>query len=115
MPGGTNRPGAFSLLGELGTAFLQATRCDLYFMSAQVIDGEGASDTVLQLVELKRAMIEAAQETILLAESSRFSARALYRIAPLEQIDVIITDEGLSDEDKDKLLDQGVKVHRIAI
>ncbi len=115
VPGGTNRPGAFSLLGEPGTAFLQAIRCDLYFMSAQAIDGECASDTVLQLVELKRAMIEAAQTTILLAESSRFSARALYRIAPVEQIDMIITDEGLPAEDRDRVADQGVEVRCVTI
>ncbi|MCG8509171.1 MAG: DeoR/GlpR family DNA-binding transcription regulator, partial [Rhodospirillales bacterium] len=61
VPGGDNRPGAFDLQGERGISFLNDIRCDLFFMSAQAVDAECASDTVLQLVELKRAMVEAAE------------------------------------------------------
>lgn len=108
VPGGTNRPGAYGLLGEPGISFLKDIRCDLYFMSAQAVDRECASDTVLELVEQKRAMIAAAQKTVLLAESARFSARALYRIVELDQIDMIITDDGLPAEDCAAFAAQGV-------
>ncbi|MFK8076615.1 MAG: DeoR/GlpR family DNA-binding transcription regulator [Granulosicoccus sp.] len=110
VPGGSNRFGAFSLLGEPGISFLSDVRCDLYFMSAQAVDVDCASDTVMELVELKRAMLASAQKSILLADSSRFSARALYRIVDLEQVDVIITDEGLSKNDRRRISDQGVEL-----
>lgn len=97
IPGGANRFGSYSLLGASGIAFLKDVRCDLYFMSAQAVDSECASDTVMELVELKKAMINAAQKTILLADSSRFNARALYRIESLERVDTIITDDGLPE------------------
>ena len=115
VPGGANRPGAYTLLGEPGIGFLKDIRCDLFFMSAQAIDSECASDTVLQLVELKQTMIEAAETTVLLAESSRFSARALYRIAPLSDIDRIITDEGLSEEDRTRIAIHGVALSCVAV
>ncbi|UJQ95143.1 DeoR/GlpR family DNA-binding transcription regulator [Mariluticola halotolerans] len=110
VPGGSNRFGAYSLLGEPGISFLNDVKCDLYFMSAQAVDFECASDTVLELVELKRAMMQAAQKTILLADSSRFNARALYRITELSEVDMIITDHGLPTKDRDKILAHGVEL-----
>ncbi|MFV0386088.1 DeoR/GlpR family DNA-binding transcription regulator [Paracoccus sp. (in: a-proteobacteria)] len=108
MPGGTNRFGAFSLLGDPGRSFLRDIRCDLFFLTAQAIDGECASDTVLELVEIKRAMIAAAQATILLAESSRYSSRALYRITDLGRIHTAITDSALDPAEQDRVRAQGV-------
>ncbi len=110
VPGGDNRPGAFSLLGEQGISFLSDIRCDLFFMSAQAVNSDCASDTVLQLVELKRAMVEAAEKTILLADSSRFASRALYRIVPIDKISTIITDEGLPIKDRKMFRQAGVKL-----
>ena len=115
IPGGTNRPGAFGLLGEPGISFLKDIRCDLYVMSAQAIDAECVSDTVLELVELKRAMVQAAQKTLLLADSSRFNARALHRIVPLEEIDTIITDEMLHAEDCEEIQERGVELIRVDV
>ena len=110
VPGGANRFGAYSLLGEPGVSFLKDVRCDLFFMSAQAVDADCASDTVLELAELKRAMINAAQKTVILAESSRFNARALYRISDLENVQVIITDDGLSAKDCEKIRASGVEL-----
>lgn len=110
VPGGTNRFGAYSLLGQPGISFLKDVRCDLFFMSAQAVDVECASDTVLELTELKRAMLNAAEKTILLADSSRFNARALYRIAGLDKVHTIITDEGLSGKDRESIQAHGVEL-----
>ncbi len=115
VPGGANRFGAFSLLGEPGLSFLRDVRCDLCFMSAQAIDEDCASDTVMGLVEVKRAMLASSERTVLLADSSRFKARALYRIAALDQIDAIITDEGLSEDMRGKILAQGLDLTCVEI
>lgn len=115
VPGGANRFGAYSLLGEPGVSFLKDVRCDLFFMSAQAVDADCASDTVLELVELKRTMLEAAQKTILLADSSRFNARALYRIANLDKVQAIITDEGLSGKDREKIHAHGVELYCVKV
>lgn len=115
VPGGANRFGAFSLLGEPGLSFLRDVRCDLYFMSAQAIDVDCASDTVMELVKMKRTMLSSSEKTILLADSSRFKARALYRIAPLEEIDAIITDEGLSEDIRRKIRAHGLELSCVKV
>lgn len=110
VPGGTNRPGAYGLLGEPGVSFLRDIRCDVYFMSAQAVDLDCPSDTVLELVELKRASMAASEKTVLLAESSRFGSRALYKISDLDKIETIITDEGLPQKSREEILAQGIEL-----
>lgn len=99
VPGGACRYGSFSLLGEPALSFLKDIRCDIYFMSAAAVDETCVSETLLELVQLKRAMVEAARDTVLIADSSRFMARALHRTAAIEQISTVVTDAGLADED----------------
>lgn len=104
VPGGSCRFGSYSLLGEPGASFLGNIHCDIFFMSAVAIDEAGVSETHLELVHLKQAMMAAATEVDLLADSSRFMSRALYRTAPIDAIDRIITDSGLPEEDRAKFL-----------
>lgn len=115
VPGGACRFGAFSLLGEPGLSFIKDVRCDLFFMSAQAIDAECVSDTTLELVEAKRTMLNSSEKTVLLADSSRFKARALYRIDTLDQIDAIITDNGLQKDMQGKIRAQGVDLTCVKI
>ncbi|WP_454857655.1 DeoR/GlpR family DNA-binding transcription regulator [Rhizobium binxianense] len=102
VPGGTCRHGAYALLGETAINFVQDLRCDHFFLSSQAVDMECASDTSLELVQLQRAMIDAAVETTLLVDSSKFGSRTIYRTAPIEKIRRIITDEGLPLEERQK-------------
>ena len=109
------RRGAFTLLGEPGLTFLKDIRCDRLFLTAQAIDTECASDTSWDLVQLKRAMMEAAAATVLVADSSRFGGRALYRVADLEKISAIITDDGLEEEQRQRFTDRGVELTLVPV
>lgn len=100
MAGGSRREGAYSLLGEPAISFLRDLRCDQYFMTAQAIDIECLSDISPELVQLKRAMLDSAERTIVLVDSSKFGTRAFYRIAGLERVHEIITDNGLGEEER---------------
>lgn len=115
VPGGHCRRGAFTLLGEPGLSFLKDIRCDRLFLTAQAIDTECASDTSWDLVQLKRAMMEAAAATVLVADSSRFGGRALYRVADLEKISAIITDDGLEEEQRQRFTDRGVELTLVPV
>ncbi|WP_321447441.1 DeoR/GlpR family DNA-binding transcription regulator [uncultured Cohaesibacter sp.] len=110
VPGGSCRFGSYGLLGQPGLDFLVDIRCDCFFMSAQALDLECASETLLDVMLMKRAMIEAAERTVLMLDSSRFFDRALYRTVPTEAFDTIITDEGLSEEAIDKLRLRGINL-----
>ncbi|MCA0044918.1 DeoR/GlpR family DNA-binding transcription regulator [Celeribacter litoreus] len=100
VPGGACRFGSFSLLGSPGEDFLKDIRCDIFFMSAAAVDETCVSETIIEMVQLKRAMVDAAREVILLADSSRFMERALHRTVAIDRINTIITDEGLSEESR---------------
>lgn len=100
VPGGICRHGAYVLLGETAISFVRELRCDHFFLSSQAVDLECASDTSLELVQLQRAMIDAATETTLLVDSSRFGTRTIYKTMPMERIRRIITDESLSPDER---------------
>ncbi len=110
VPGGSRREGAYALLGEPAISFLRDLKCDQYFLTAQAIDLECISDISPELVQLKRAMLESAERTTLLVDSSKFITRAFYRISTLESLAEIITDSGLGDEDRERFAAKGIPI-----
>ncbi|RUT29946.1 DeoR/GlpR transcriptional regulator [Arsenicitalea aurantiaca] len=115
VPGGACRDGAYTLFGEPGLTFIRDLRCDTYFASAQALNAECISDTTVDTVNLKRAMINAANQVVLLIDSSRFGGRAMYRVADVSEISEIITDDGVSEEDTAAFAARNTKLTRVAI
>jgi len=62
------------------------------------------------LSQVNQAMAQIAKETILVADSSKFGKRSLSRIAPLSDIDVIITDKNLPAETQAELRSREIKL-----
>lgn len=102
VPGGICRHGAYVLLGETGTRFVRELNCDHYFLCTHAVDMAGPTDTSLDLVQLQREMVRAAKETTLVVDSSKFGSRAIYNVVPMQDIKRIITDEGLSPDEREK-------------
>jgi len=113
VPGGTCRPNAYTLLGTPGVEFISSLRCDICFLSSQAVDYECISDTMLELIRLKIAMINAARRTYLLVDSSRMASRAIYHLAPINRIHEIITDVGFEEEGVMKYAELGIPVTRV--
>lgn len=62
--------------------------------------------------QVKAAMLHAARETVLLADSSKVGAEQLIRYSTLERVDVIVTDSGLDDDRAEELAAAGPRVVR---
>ena len=60
--------------------------------------------------QTKLALIDVSDRVVLLADSSKFQATALFPIAPTDRLDVVITDERVPVEAADHLRRQGVDV-----
>lgn len=60
--------------------------------------------------QLNRKMIETAQKTIVLADSSKFGKRGFGKICRIEDIEQIITDSGISDHMVETLKRMGIEV-----
>ena len=58
--------------------------------------------------ELNRKMMKAAQKTIVLADSSKFGRRGFAKIADIVEVDMIITDSGISPADINEIEELGI-------
>lgn len=70
----------------------------------------GLSTTNFNEASLSAKMVEAAEQVIVLADSSKFKRRGLAKICNLDQIDYIVTDAGVPDKILKKLQEFGVRV-----
>ena len=86
----------YTLVGERAVAFVEDLRVDWTFLGADAIDLEsGITNTNTLEIPLKRAMVAAARTCVVLTDSSKFGKHALIRVAGIDEIDRIISDDGL--------------------
>jgi DeoR family fructose operon transcriptional repressor len=98
-------------VGPMVVTELSRLSVDKLFLSAAgfTVD-KGATDPDLWETEVKQAMIRAAQEVILVADSSKWGVVTLVRITPLRAIHKLVTDDGLPAEAIGAIEAEGVKV-----
>lgn len=110
--GGMLRPVAYTFVGPQAEEYfrhLHATSC---FLSATgITPGEGITDVNPLEIQVKRAMAASAGRVIFLMDSTKFGIRSLQRVVPLEEVDVLITDDAAPTADVQALREMGVDVH----
>ena len=93
MAGGELRADDGAALGTSAANFVGQFRVRLALLSIAAIDAEdGLMDYHLPEAEFSRVVMERAERTVVLADHSKFGARALVRVAGLKDIDTLITD-----------------------
>ncbi|CAM5765285.1 DeoR family transcriptional regulator [Labrys miyagiensis] len=111
MPGGTLRPGGWrSLWGEPGESFFSTVHADVCVTGAYAVTGNILTDAMLEIASMKRKMIQSSRRTIVVVDSSKFSAPSFCTFCELSAIDELITDDGISPEQLESLHAYGVKV-----
>lgn len=70
----------------------------------------GYYNSNLLLVETERAMMKAADEVIVVADSAKFGHTSLVLLCELGEIDVLVSDSELAPEWRDKIAAAGVRV-----
>jgi DeoR/GlpR family transcriptional regulator of sugar metabolism len=111
--GGLLKPRELCCVGSMVTEELSRLSADRVFLSAAGFDIiRGVTDPDIREVEVKRAMIRAAREVVLVADSSKWGVVALARIEPLCAIHKIVTDRGLPDDAARAIERLGVEVLR---
>jgi DeoR family transcriptional regulator of aga operon len=69
------------------------------FLGTQAFDAaHGLTDSTMEIAEVKRAMIRCARQVVLVTDSSKWGRTSLTRVAALEEIDALITDDALPAE-----------------
>lgn len=111
VPGGFLRKNSLSLVGPLAEQTLHSFHVDKAFLGVDGIDVRSGFYTPnLEEAFLNRIMIEIADQTIILADSSKFQRKSLNFICGLNDISSLITDSGVTKEDLKVLSDHSVYV-----
>lgn len=100
LTGGSMRwAGAFSLVGPAAIETLNMYVMDRLFLSVTGLDLEhGATMIEPEEAAIFRVMVRQAREVIVVADSSKIGMVSPGVICPLRDIDLLITDDGISDE-----------------
>ena len=96
VTGGVLLESVYTLVGPQTVAELRGLHVDRAFLGADAIHHEaGITNVTFVEVEVKRAMMAAARQIVVVADSSKFEHRALAPVSGLDEIDLIVTDDGL--------------------
>lgn len=111
MLGGILRKSSSSVMGPYAEDILKDFFCSKLFLGVDGIDLEyGFTTTNIMEAHLNREMINVSNKTIVLADSSKFGKRGFGKICDIDEIDQIITDDGISPHLVERLEAKGVKV-----
>lgn len=98
MPGGRVRPLTMAQVDVWTQRVLAELHVDIAFIAANGMSAEhGLTTPDVAEAEIKRAMIRAGAQVVLLADSSKLGRRQFIRFGDIEQVDVLITDSGLDE------------------
>jgi len=114
LAGGSLSPETIGTVGPLAERDLGDLLADQFFLGTHAFELEnGLSDVSIEVARVKRTMISAAKQVILLADSGKFPSRAMARVAPLSAVHCIITDTGFPEEIAQQLTAQNIEVRRV--
>lgn len=98
------------IYGTAAVEFLKSYRANIAFLGASGVGAGGIFDANSDAVWIKRAMMAQADKVCLLADHSKFGAPAFEVVAPLEDVDVLVTDQEPDEELADAIHRLGVKL-----
>jgi DeoR/GlpR family transcriptional regulator of sugar metabolism len=91
--GGMLRRESYSVVGVWGKSVLEQVHISKAFVGARGLTlRAGLTDVNAEEIELKRALVEAANEVIALIDSTKWNQITLATFCPLERLKLIITD-----------------------
>lgn len=113
--GGSFNESSQSFTGPVTIRSLEDMNVGTLFLGASLVSERGVFCGTDFDAVTKRAYIDAADEVILLCDSSKFYVTAMARVAQLDLIDRIIVDDALTDDQVKMLQLQGVSVTTVSV
>ena len=114
--GGILQHEANCLCGPQAIAALQTLYINKLFLSTSgLVAPDGLSCNNLADAEVKQALISSSRQTILCMDSSKVGRAYLARFATLNDIDTLITDNGISDESREAIERQQIQIITVPI
>jgi len=112
MTGGTLRGPILALVGTAAEHSLAGLRVRRAFISGNGLTAErGLSTPNMQVAGVDRALAEAAEEVVVLADHTKIGVDTMVQTVPPDRIDHLVTDEGAPRDVLDELAARGVRLH----
>jgi DeoR/GlpR family transcriptional regulator of sugar metabolism len=89
---------------------LRMVRVRKSILGAAGINDEGFFNNNLLLVETERAMMQAADEVIVVADSAKFGRQSLTHLCALGEVDYLVVDSGITKQWRNKVVAAGVRL-----
>jgi DeoR/GlpR family transcriptional regulator of sugar metabolism len=94
--GGQKRKGVYSLIGPITEMMIDQFHVDKVFLSADAIHiDKGITNANIEESSVKKAFINICKERFLLVDSNKFNSISFVKIADIDEVQTIITDEGI--------------------
>ncbi|BBZ26794.1 DeoR family transcriptional regulator [Mycolicibacterium madagascariense] len=113
--GGRIRPATMAAVGALTAQALASVNVDVAFLGTNGLTlDRGLTTPDPDEADVKRLMLAAAKQRVFLVDSSKFGRASLARHAELSDVDVLITDDGVTRGQLDGLRAAGIAVEVVA-
>jgi DeoR family transcriptional regulator, galactitol utilization operon repressor len=114
--GGVFAPSTESLVGPTAVHDMEQFRVRYAFIGTDGFDIDaGCTTNIEEGAEILRTMCLCAQNTVLLADSSKYGKPGFVKTIPVSDVDLVITDDGLAAEDAEMLGAVGASVVRVPV
>lgn len=114
MPGGILRQKSWSLSGPQAEQALSTLQADVLFLGVDSLDPQIGLMTPYPLeAQLNAQMIRCARKVVAVTDSSKLLRRSLSVIAPVDQVDLLITDNGADANCIEAIRAKGVEVRLV--
>ncbi len=110
LVGGYVYPRTGVSLGPYANQMLKSLNVRRTVLSVAGINDRGYYNSNLLLVETERAMLEASEEVIVVADSSKFGHQSLAHLCALDGIDRLVVDHGITADWRAKIESSGVEL-----
>ncbi len=109
--GGILYSNTLSVLGAEANSSISNVFCSKAFIGVDGFDPDyGITCAASEEASLTQQIIKSAKKCVVLTDSSKLGKRGFARICPMEDVDILITDDGLPESVRGKLEDLGVKL-----
>lgn len=111
LTGGHIRNRTYAMIGEAAIRSIEDIYCQYAFIGTNGINlTHGITTPSMEEGAVVRKMIESAEQTVVLADHSKFEQAAFYRVCPIEKIHILITDHHTPASILQQYEDRGIRV-----
>lgn len=110
MIGGCVRGRTAVTIGPMAESMLNSINVGKAFLSVAGITDRGYFNSNMMLVESEKAMLDSADQAIVVSDSSKFGKVSLSRLCGLHEVNAVVTDSGIHSAWKEQLEMAGVRL-----